>query len=572
MVPTIMNIEQKLHELEQTYEILHVINLDTWHDVPFYGQSAWLRQQITEIYRPEFNDNQRIVFTLSRGDVYKNNDTVAGSLLTDFQSHLNAVDISNFFVILITTDDKFIPLAHQWIQENISTDSIPFTHIACGSEFTQKNIGKQTPSINEYNSSAPWKIELSALTERQQHLLTESKTFCMYPWVHLHSYPTGAAYPCCFAKMKDSVGDCRKNTLKEIWNDAPLRTIRQDMLSETPVSACIRCYEQEKSGFFSGRQSANKHLGHHVDRVDTTHSDGTVDQFEMLYWDIRFSNLCNLSCRSCGHIFSSSWYKDQTVLAGPEWAIQNKPLNYAGRFSTDLYEQLLEHIDYVEQIYFAGGEPLMMEEHYLILEELERRGRFDVRLVYNTNFTHTRLKNRTVFDYWRKFDSVSVGASLDASGPRGEYIRKGTDWAVVEENRRQMMEICPKVDFYISPTLSIMNAMHITDLHQDWVEKGLLKPQDLNVNVLQNPDFLRIDIAPAEYKQQIQDKFEKHLEWLRPLDHLHRATVGFESAITFMNSIDNTALIDTFWQKTNELDSIRNENVLDVIPELIALK
>jgi hypothetical protein len=213
-----------------------------------------------------------------------------------------------------------------------------------------------------------------------------------------------------------------------------------------------------------------------------------------------------------------------------------------------------------------------MEEHYLILEELERRGRFDVRLVYNTNFTHTRLKNRTVFDYWRKFDSVSVGASLDASGPRGEYIRKGTDWAVVEENRRQMMEICPKVDFYISPTLSIMNAMHITDLHQDWVEKGLLKPQDLNVNVLQNPDFLRIDIAPAEYKQQIQDKFEKHLEWLRPLDHLHRATVGFESAITFMNSIDNTALIDTFWQKTNELDSIRNENVLDVIPELIALK
>jgi sulfatase maturation enzyme AslB (radical SAM superfamily) len=259
-------------------------------------------------------------------------------------------------------------------------------------------------------------------------------------------------------------------------------------------------------------------------------------------------------------------------LAGPAWASQNKPLNYAGRYATDLWEQLIEHIDHVEQIYFAGGEPLMMEEHYLILEELERRGRFDVRLIYNTNFTQTRLKDRTVFDYWRKFDSVAVGASLDASGPRGEYIRKGTDWAVVESNRRQMMEICPRVDFYISPTLSIMNALHLPDFHRDWVEKGMLTPQDLNVNILQDPAYLRIDIAPSEYKQRIQSKYEQHLEWLRPLDQLNRATVGFESAITFMNSTDNTQLLDTFWRKTHELDSIRREHVLDVLPELRAIK
>jgi hypothetical protein len=35
---------------------------------------------------------------------------------------------------------------------------------------------------------------------------------------------------------------------------------------------------------------------------------------------------------------------------------------------------------------------------------------------------------------------------------------------------------------------------------------------------------------------------------------------------------DNTHLIDTFWRKTYELDSIRKENILDVIPELAALK
>jgi radical SAM protein with 4Fe4S-binding SPASM domain len=427
--------------------------------------------------------------------------------------------------------------------------------------------------MTQYKYNSTDLVRPTELSEREEFLLKDSKTFCIYPWIHLHAYPTGEAYPCCHAEMGvGQIGNCRSNTLAEIWNSPEQKQLRVDMLSETPNPACGRCYEQEESGFFSGRKSANKHHGHHINRVGNTNAAGQVDQFEMTYWDLRFSNLCNLSCRSCGHIFSSSWYKDQSELAGPAWASQNKPLNYAGRYATDLWEQLIEHIDHVEQIYFAGGEPLMMEEHYLILEELERRGRFDVRLIYNTNFTQTRLKDRTVFDYWRKFDSVAVGASLDASGPRGEYIRKGTDWAVVESNRRQMMEICPRVDFYISPTLSIMNALHLPDFHRDWVEKGMLKPQDLNVNILQDPAYLRIDIAPAEYKQKIQHKYEQHLEWLRPLDQLNRATVGFESAITFMNSTDNTQLLDTFWRKTHELDSIRREHVLDVLPELRAIK
>ena len=427
--------------------------------------------------------------------------------------------------------------------------------------------------MTQYKYNSTDLVRPTKLSEREEFLLKDSKTFCIYPWIHLHAYPTGEAYPCCHAEMGvGQIGNCRSNTLAEIWNSPEQKQLRVDMLTETPNPACGRCYEQEESGFFSGRKSANKHHGHHVARVGNTNGTGHVDQFEMTYWDRRFSNLCNLSGRSCGHIFSSSWYKDQTELAGPAWASQNKPLNYAGRFATDLWEQLIEHIDHVEQIYFAGGEPLMMEEHYRILEELERRGRFDVRLIYNTNFTQTRLKDRTVFDYWRKFDSVAVGASLDASGPRGEYIRKGTDWAVVESNRRQMMEVCPRVDFYISPTLSIMNALHLPDFHRDWVEKGLLKPQDLNVNILQDPAYLRIDIAPTEYKQQIQSKYEQHLEWLRPLDQLNRATVGFESAITFMNSTDNTQLLDTFWRKTHELDSIRREHVLDILPELRAIK
>jgi len=423
----------------------------------------------------------------------------------------------------------------------------------------------------QYNSTDL--VKKVALTEREEFLLKDSKTFCIYPWIHLHAYPTGEAYPCCHAEMGvGQVGNCRENTLEEIWNSPAQRQLRTDMLSETKNTACQRCYEQEESGFFSGRRSANKHHGHHIGRVITTEPNGHVDHFGMTYWDIRFSNLCNLSCRSCGHIFSSSWYQDQAQLAGPTWALNNSALNIAGRDKNDMWQQLMPHLDYVEQIYFAGGEPLMMEEHYNILDELERRGRFDVRLIYNTNFTQTKLKDREVFDYWRKFKSVAVGASLDAMDAHGEYIRRGTRWAQVERNRRVMLEQCPEVDFYISPTLSILNAWHLPDFHRSWVEKGLLKAQDLNVNILQDPAYLRIDIATPEYKQQINEKIQAHLEWLRPQDSLNRATVGFESAVNFMMATDNTALIPKFWSKMTELDRIRKEELLAVIPELRELR
>jgi hypothetical protein len=417
----------------------------------------------------------------------------------------------------------------------------------------------------DYNSTDPIKIKKSDLTENERFLLTESKTFCMYPWIHLHAYPTGETWPCCHAEMAvGPVGTTKQHSLEELWHSERMQQLRKDMLLGIANDYCTRCYEQEASGFFSGRQSANKHHGHQIKNVIASDRP----EFRMTYWDIRFSNLCNLSCRSCGHIFSSNWFKDQVALAGPAYAENNTALNFAGKFETDMWEQLEPHLDYVEQIYFAGGEPLMMEEHYLILEELERRNRFDVRLIYNTNFTHVKLKDRSVFDYWKRFTSVAVGASLDAMGYRAEYIRRGTKWHVVEENRRQMMEICPSVDFYISPTLSIMNALHLPDFHRDWVERGFIKPQDLNVNILQDPAHYRIDIAGPELKQQITEKYQKHIEWLRPQDHLNRATVGFESALNYLDANDNSHLQLQFIQRTQQLDAIRKENILDVIPEL----
>ena len=553
--------DQVLERLQQEFSIVGLIDLnECFPDGQFNLSNAiHIKHRLQSLYKDHYNENERIIV---RYDIDQNNE-----LLTAFQSVANDVDISNFFITVVTGNKDIKQIVTKLTEKN-SIDNIPFNLVITNDKFKTLTTTHDIKRSYRYNSAEPNKISIEELNDKEKHLLTESKTFCMYPWVHLHAYPTGQAFPCCHAEyMNGTFGDCQQTPMKELWNSDKMKQLRLDMLTDKENPACTRCYEQEKSGFFSGRKSANKHWGHHISKALTTKEDGTFDDFQLVYWDIRFSNLCNLSCRSCGHIFSSAWYQDQKKLSGDKWAKDNKPLIWAGRHETDMLDQLMEHIDYVEQIYFAGGEPLMMDEHYAILEELERRKKFNVRLIYNTNFTKTKLKDRYVFDYWRKFDSVSVGASLDAMGARAEYIRKGTDWAEVESNRRMMMEQCPNVDFYISPTMSIQNALHIPDFHRDWVEKGYINPQDLNVNILQDPDWLRIDIAPEHYKERLRAKFREHLDWLRPLDKLNRATVGFESALNFLDT-DNTRHLPEFWERMLKLDEIRDENISEVIPEL----
>ena len=214
----------------------------------------------------------------------------------------------------------------------------------------------------------PEKMKFDKMTVKEKKLLTENESFCMLPWIHLHAYPDGRAYPCCFAFDPYPVGDLNKQSLKEVWDGEKMREMRLRMLSGKKSRECMKCYDQEKSGFFSLRLSSNKHFGHNIGLADATKPDGSVD-FVMKYWDIRFSNLCNMACRSCGTWFSSNWYEDHKKLTGA-------PPNHAkimrvGRSTNDLWEQMLESFEHTEQFYFAGGEPIIMEEHYRILKELD---------------------------------------------------------------------------------------------------------------------------------------------------------------------------------------------------------
>jgi sulfatase maturation enzyme AslB (radical SAM superfamily) len=357
--------------------------------------------------------------------------------------------------------------------------------------------------------------------------------------------------------------------MEQVWNQAPMATMRKNMLQNVKSKECVKCYELEENGFVGMRQSMNRAFAHHMPLAEQTLPDGTLPDFKLRYYDIRFSNLCNFRCRSCGSVFSSNWYDDEVAAHG---RVDHPKIMFAGQHKQDMWEQMQPHIPNLEQIYFAGGEPLIMEEHYRVLKELVRRELFDVRLVYNSNFSELDFKDESVLELWKLFKNVSIGASLDASGTRAEYIRKGTVWSKIVNNRERMLTVCPQVDFYVSSTVSILNVWHLPDFHREWVDLGLIKPQDFNINMLQSPEWQRANHLSDALKTQVKDRIHNHLTWLGPLDHMNRATNGYQSIIKFIDQPADADQLKEFFRETDQFDQIRAESFDATFPELTGLR
>ena len=397
----------------------------------------------------------------------------------------------------------------------------------------------------------------------------DNDVMCILPWIHMHPWPNGKTMLCCDSPWENNIGDLRENSLQEVWNSERMKQVRLNMLNGKKCKECVRCYEKENYGHDSLRTRSNKDwLEKHWDKVTNTNADGSLDDLHIAYLDFRFSNVCNLRCRYCGPELSSNWYKDAV-----DSSFNVSPTERIIQIRKDVdnfmeeFDPMLEHI---EQIYWAGGEPILMDEHWGIMNRLVEMGKTDIRIFYNTNFTTLEYKGQSVLDLWKNFDNISVGASLDAEGIRGEYQRKGTVWTDVVNNIEQLRNKSPEVDFYISATVSAYNAWHITDFHRSWVEKGYIKPADWYVNVLLNNPRFRMSVLPQSLRAEIKAKWQKHLKWLEPQDHIGRATEGYKSAIKFLDD-DHTHLLNEFKAFNVEFDKLREENFDDVYPELVGI-
>jgi len=385
-----------------------------------------------------------------------------------------------------------------------------------------------------------------------------SKTFCILPWIHFYANPDGTVLPCCIGDHRLPLGNVQKNSIIEIWNSDQYKEMRLNMLSGNRCKECTSCYQSEDAGVNSFRQSVNKDYAEFFNFADETNSDGSLDTMKLKYLDIRWSNICNFKCRSCSSTYSSSWATEDNKQG------QNKSVFiFAGGNNNDLlYEQIKPYISEVKEIYFAGGEPLLMDKHYDILKHLIDIDNTDIKIRYNTNLSSLAFKNISVIDLWKKFSNVHLNVSLDSWGDRAEYIREGTEWKTIIDNINTVKTNCPHIHLGVSSVVSAFNVYTLPEFTDYLLDNQLFEASSISFYNLIHPNFYSFDIFDAETKTGIIKKLSERKYNNNTRSRINNVIRQLESSTT------NDELRRQFKDQTDHYDTIRNKRFTDTFPEL----
>jgi hypothetical protein len=408
--------------------------------------------------------------------------------------------------------------------------------------------------------------------EWDKESVVKSKHFCVAPWVHVHLWPDSSVFPCCVADSSKPFGKL-ENSFEEVLNNKKYSEFRNKCKNDEASDICSKCYKVEelKTGL-SLRQTLNRDYAvAALPEINSTNDDGTCEEYKLTYWDFRSSNLCNLSCRTCGPQLSSAWAQDSNKIHGSDYT---KIIKINADVKEVVSVAVENHVEHVKEIYFAGGEPLIMPEHLDVLNMLIAKNNTDVHIRYSTNAMKLEYKGVSFVDVWPLFSRVTIVVSLDEVESRSEYWRNGTQWPTLLKNLKIISELARKhdnIEFWISPTVSCFNAFRLLDMHKFLLENDLLDDKvEMIYNILHDPDYYCIRNQKAEFKEYTLNKLNEYLNWLKidaPKWHINQRLIAtINGLIDFAK--DGKDLSTELSRQTAILDVVRTQNIKTVNPEL----
>lgn len=448
-------------------------------------------------------------------------------------------------------------------------------------------------------------------------VVSGSKTFCVLPWIHFATRPNGDMRLCCSANasgagenhtvglVKNERGqpaNFGRETPMSAWNNEYMKDVRLTMLEGKIPASCSKCIAEESKGVASKRiWETGSWMEDGIDveeLIKQTEEDGTVPE-KLVYLDLRLGHTCNLKCVMCSPHDSSQWVADhkkiyplfQAKELKEQMSWDRKDFNNKWHENPDFWKEMYAQILNLKQVYFAGGEPLMIREHKWFLEEIIRQGYADKILIrYNTNGL---LVDDEIIELWKKFKKVKVGFSIDAVGARNWYIRYPSDWATIQGNLHKLDNTPDNIQVSIATAIQILNIKHLADFAKWKITQNFKKVNlentvggiqagggIVNMHLLYIPTFLSIRLLPAEDKAEVRRNFAELANWLHEnyrqdedfWKHNPYGWKRWQAVLDFMDAEDHTNQLPAFNEYISRLDTLRGTQFKLVFPELSHLE
>ena len=350
-----------------------------------------------------------------------------------------------------------------------------------------------------------------------------NKTYCSNAFDHIYSNASGKYKLCCLSRQHPSLEKFNTNSHKpfEFYLSDEMETIRNDMLAGKSIKGCEICYDAEKAGFKSPRQT--ERIYYDVGKIDIR---------------LRiFGSACNLTCFMCHPVNSSSRNKEMSTIDTDIFELFDPKFYVVDREAFNAAtDDILEHLDLIEFITIIGGEPFVMTPHYEFLDKIPFDKRKEITLLYQTNLTTLNHMRWDFRDYIDTFKKVILRVSSDHYGERLAWIRYPIDVAQFESNLTEFRDYIDHKDGGIEITASLLNIRDIEEIIDYYKSKFGLQakigsvvrdPPELSIKNLDNkfeicemldrinaPEFVYHELM----KPKSDEEYQRGIDYIKKLD------------------------------------------------------
>lgn len=373
---------------------------------------------------------------------------------------------------------------------------------------------------------------------------------CHLPWSSIETRRDGKYKPCCLYKniLKDNgiIYNTKEHTISDVINSPAMKNLREQFLNGEKPAGCESCWKEEQTGKISKRQ----HMWYKAGTLGEIYIK--KNKVAPAFIALKLGNVCNLKCRICAPDASSQWANDMIKLdpgRKDHWKKLNKE-RFWPRKKNKFFDDIDNHLEEIRFFEITGGEPLMIQEHFDILQKCIDRGVANkIEVHYNTN--GTQFSEHAIKNIWPKFKKVEVAFSIDDIGDRFEYQRYPANWYEVKENIMKY-KLCALDNFsmQISTTINIFNIYYIDEM-TDFIDE--ISPDFWHINILHNPAEFDIQQLDKSVKRAIVEKLSSCKKYKNQI----------KSAIDYLNAEPNYIVPDhknKLINKIKIIDILRKEN------------
>ena len=388
--------------------------------------------------------------------------------------------------------------------------------------------------------------------EFEKKLKDKKIWWCPLPWTHIFSSLSGRYAPC-YDALAPTGHNMENTTIREWYTSDYQNRLREEMLKEDYDGKffdkhCTGCRKHE---LLYGRSDRMKYVEQVLAgtfdskvpellrAVQKFQEDGKIDLDERIL-DIKmkmFGNACNLDCYMCtprsANTRTLSLKKIGKVFDPDLDPKDGERMNTMKHDGEEYLDDVASVAKYTRSIKLIGGEPLVMKNHYKLLDKLVQSGHSKgIDLIYKTNLSVFKMDNYDFRNYFGKFKEFIMKISIDSYGKYNDYIRKKSDWPQLIDN---MMVMKNRKDSRVNvhSVVSFLSVMHIWKLQEYLKKIGI--PH--TYYIIQHPAILQVKNLPYEIKQKLIPKYKDYPNIVKSLEKKQNK-LDFVKTIEYCQALD----------------------------------